>query len=200
MRVLAGLAVAVVGCQRPQPPTTTLVANQAPLFGGSVVSDGALDEPGWQQALRSGPFLNPQGQPAVPHSELRLAVTDRDLLLGLYAADEDIGPSDAFTVRVQKLPDGAIHQVELTATATLTAAEVGSPGWQSGARFGVDVDGTVGQPDDFDEEWVAELGLPLRRLALTAGDVLRVTVNRCDMPKRSRRRCGQWQGDVTLPP
>jgi hypothetical protein len=66
-----------------------------------------------------------------------------------------------------------------------------------GARAAVDLDGTTNDPSDEDEEWVVEAAIPLASLGLAArpGATLRLSLERCDVPKGSSRRCGVWGRD-----
>lgn len=120
---------------------------------------------GWTSAARTERFLGAHNVPARPHSEARLAWKDGTLWVLLYAADEDIRSTDAFHVEI----DGRAID------ATAATAE--------------DVDGTLDDPRDDDEEWIVELAVPLQK---EAGDRVRFSAHRCDTPKDSVRSCAQF--------
>jgi hypothetical protein len=139
--------------------------------------DGELDEPIWKGALRTGPFVNEVGQPAAPYSDARFVVGREFVFLGLYAADEDIRSDDVF-------------EVELGGrTLRYSPAD-------RGPDVGVDMDGTLNDASDLDEEWVVEARVP--RAGLPHGDVP-VHVRRCDTPKDGVRRCGETRITLRLP-
>jgi len=115
---------------------------------------------------------------ARPYSEMRL-LRDRDaLLVGLYAADEEIHSNETFDVTI-----GALH---FTVDAT---GAIAPP--IAGAKSAIDLDGTRDQPGDYDEEWKLELSIPLS--ALGAGEQP-IKASRCDTPKDGIERCGEWSG------
>jgi hypothetical protein len=131
--------------------------------------DGHLDEPLWKAAIRTGPFKNENGEPAAPYSEARFIVARDVLFVALYAADEDIRSDDVFEL------------------------EIGDQTFRyrpsdQGPDVGVDMDGTLNDGSDLDEEWVVEARIP--RAGLPRADVP-VHVRRCDTPKDGVRRCGE---------
>jgi len=134
-----------------------------------IVLDGELSEPIWNGAIRTGAFVNEQGQPAAPYSDARFLVTRDALFVALYAADEDIRSDDVF-------------ELELGGkTYRYTPAD-------KGPDVGVDMDGTLNDSSDLDEEWVIETRIA--RAALPHGEVP-VHLRRCDTPKDGIRRCGE---------
>jgi hypothetical protein len=142
-----------------------------------IVCDGELDEPAWKRAERTGAFIDDAGQKAAPYSDARFVVSGDMLYVALYAADEDIRSSDAFAVDI-----GDRHFRF-------------HPG-DRGPDVGVDMDGTLDNPDDEDEEWVVEARIPLA--ALPHGNVP-VKVARCDKIKDGRERCGSARITLHLP-
>jgi hypothetical protein len=180
--------------------------------------DGELDEPPWNAiAARTGAFLDDTGSSARPYSEARFLWDADNLYVGLYAADEDIratvtehdGPvwiDDAFALHLSPGPaagDGGpatVYAFDISATGVVTDARKVAGGksdvsWESGIKLGVDRDGTVNNPKDFDEEWVVEAAIPFRSLGIEPRPGARVLVDigRCDTPRGSKeRRCGAW--------
>jgi hypothetical protein len=118
---------------------------------------------------------------ARPYSEMRLLRDGDALLVGLYAADEDIHGDEAFELAI-----GAVH-LRADAAGRITPAI-------AGARVAIDLDGTRDQPGDYDEEWKLELSLPIAALGVAAGATVPVEVARCDTPKDGVKRCGEWRG------
>jgi hypothetical protein len=122
---------------------------------------------------------------ARPYSEVRF-LRDRDaLLVGLYAADEDIRSTEAFDLAL-----GALH-VKVDATGALVPPV-------PGAKVAIDLDGTRDQPDDYDEEWKLEVSIPIAALG-DASATVPVHAERCDTPKDGVVRCGAWDGALTAP-
>jgi hypothetical protein len=64
---------------------------------------------------------------------------------------------------------------------------------------GHDVDGTIDDVRDDDEEWIVEAAVPLEQLGLgSQGGRVGVTVSRCDVPKDGIERCGSYKGVLAL--
>ena len=133
----------------------------------AIAIDGELDEAAWNTRAQRGVFVDETGARARPYSEIRLLREHGRVYIGLYAADQDIRSTDHFT-----LDAGAMH---------LLLGPTGAA---------VDLDGTLDQPGDEDEEWVVELGLPEQLVGT------RITARRCDRPKRGGERCGSWTGEL----
>src|SRR5438552_2323636 len=62
------------------------------------------------------------------------------------------------------------------------------------ALRGTDVDGTIGNAKDRDEEWVIEMAIPLASLGIAgrSGEHLELSVRRCDELREGGRACGAW--------
>jgi len=179
-----------------------------------VVIDGEFEEGAWHAPALSGAFLDADGAAARPHSEMRLIWDDSGLILALYAADENIeekapvpdGPlwkADAFHVVFEV--DGEERQLDIAPRGVVTdgkRARGGAVdyGWQSAVRVGSDVDGTVNDRSDDDEEWVEEVAVPWSALGLAGktGDQLTVRASRCDVPKSGLKSCGSIRVRVEL--
>ncbi len=211
-------------CRHAAPPSVPVRAIlQIPRTDASFQLNGDLVEPAWQHAAHTGPFHDTRtGALAVPHSEARLLHDGKRLILGLYAADEDIetragkpdGPvwtTDAFSLQLRKAGGGPTFLLDISAQGVVTDARLDADGtvhddWQSGAEVGAEQDGTVNDPRDDDEEWVLEVALPLAAIGAKPGDVLQIRMSRCDTPHGARRRCGAWgglrsmEGEVALRP
>jgi hypothetical protein len=170
--------------------------------------DGELDDDAWSGALRSGPFRRDDGTSARPHSEARLVWAEGQLFVGLYAADDDVrapvvekdGPVwlyDSFQLRL--CAGSETFQIDVSARGTVTDARGvdGGPldfGWSSEARVAADVDGTIDDGSDRDEEWVIEMAIPLSSLHLRGrtGEHLEFSVRRCSDFREGGRGCGAW--------
>lgn len=171
----------LIACQSPSTKLDAIKPrpDEVPLPGTAVKLDAALDEPAWNLRAQRGVFTGPDGKLARPYSEIRLLADAENVYVALYAADEDIEADDHFDV--------AIGDVALRASADGTTTPP--------VKSAIDRDGTLGKPDDDDEEWVVELAIP-------RGDMERVTVkaSRCDTPKDRTQRCGSWTRELSLPP
>ena len=194
--------------QAPPPPPEP--ALPVPRIVQPIALDGELAESVWRDAARSGGFKDAAtGLLAVPHSELRLAHDGQRLLLGLYAADEDIvaranktaaadAGDDLFVVQIQQAGNAVAYEFSVGANGAVRRAGESGQSGKAEAICAVEMDGTLNDPADDDEEWVAECILPLTSLVAHIGDTLLVTVKRCDTPKGAARRCGSWHQRVQL--
>lgn len=200
---IAGLVLSSSGCRRHRFARRSH-ASSAPLVhvprlpqGTTLELDGELEETPWQGSGRSGAFKI-GGVDAHPYSDARFLWGDGTLYLGLYAADEDIHATlkeadaplwieDAFHVEI----GGAAIDVNPLGTITDSRGKPPDFKWQSGAKAGVDMDGTPNDPSDDDEEWVVEMALPLASIGVEpkAGSIIPVTIRRCDKPKKAARVC-----------
>lgn len=207
--------------------STTSVAPRelvAPKTTEPVKADGAFDESVWIRAGRTGSFVDGVGALGRPYSDARLLWDEQNLYLTLYAADEDIearskehdgplGLDDVFSVRLGPLPagarggsalaNGASYELDFAPNGAVADTRIGADAardasWESHVVVGVDLDGTVNDSKDEDEEWVIEAALPWSSLGVTPAPGLRIParIGRCDTPKASKRRCSAW-GDVT---
>ena len=188
-----------------------------PRARGTLDIDGETAEPAWQVAIaRTGAFVDQAGVAAHPYSDMRLTWDGDNLYLLLYAADEDLeahqetrdspvwveddfhlffgNGRDEWTLDVS--PRGTLTDGRRAASLAngYGGARPFDYGWSSGARLGVDIDGTVNDPSDDDEEWVVEMAIPLSSLGLAghAGERLALHAHRCDTPKGGARSCGAW--------
>ena len=169
--------------------------------------DGEVDD--WRGAhAQTGMFKSVDGQNA-PDSEARLVWGDGKLFLLLYAADQDIRasvkthdaplwPEDAFKLSFGQPGEAAAHVIYVSPIGTITdeavVADRLDSSWESHAEVAHDVDGTLNDSHDEDEEWVVEMALPLSSLGLRGepGERIGFSVRRCDVPKGAGRRCTAW--------
>jgi hypothetical protein len=224
VRLAVGLtvAIAVLGARRlaarPRAAARAAMGGAAsaatlhvPHLPGSIVLDGDTDDPGWTRSpgpARTGPFVDAAGLESRPYSEARAVWGDGHLYVSLYAADEDIrsgtadhdGPvwlDDSF--RLVFTQDDGERAIEVSPRGVVTDAKR-SPGgtfdygWESGAHVSPEVDGTVNNSRDQDEEWVIEMAIPFEALGMNGerGESIGFSVHRCDTPKGGARVCSSW--------
>jgi hypothetical protein len=188
---------------------------RVPHLPGSITLDGDTDDPGWIQPpgpARTGAFVLASGAVARPYSDTRALWGDGHLYLSLYAADEDIetrtdqadGPlwlDDSF--RLSFVRGDVEYAIEVSPKGVVTDAIRRSGGafdysWSSGVHLSPELDGTINNSNDRDEEWVIEMAIPFESLGLKgeAGESIGFSVKRCDTPKGLPRVCGGW-GEAT---
>jgi hypothetical protein len=209
-------AVVWAGAERKTPAGTAANANaggavvelRVPHATGNIVLDGDTDDPGWSSPARTGAFLLANGAPARPYSDARLTWGDGHLYVALYAADEDVrartadpdGPlwlDDAF--RLVFARDGVEYAIEVSPRGTITDAARRAGGtwdysWSSGAHVSHELDGTMNDSNDQDEEWVIEMAIPFDALGMKGerGETIAFSVRRCDTLKSGPRVCASW--------
>ncbi len=230
--LLGALYASHVGATRRAARTLSLASAAAlrgepvllvPHLHGPITLDGDTDDPGW--LLPPGPartqdFVLPTGKPARPYSEARILWGGDYLYFALYASDEDIQshvstenapfvPGDDQFRLVFAPPDGAgpVYRLDVSPRGVLREArrlpsgEWGS-GWSSEAHASSEVDGTVNDPANTDEEWAIELAIPFASLGMRGepGETLALSMSRCDTPKTGGRVCAGWgEGTGELP-
>jgi hypothetical protein len=189
-----------------------------PHAAGSLEIDGEIEDTEWAVSAKSGGFVSSEGRPAVPASALRAHWGDGALHVALYAADLDVRSTsrghdvplddDDRFILVIETPRG-LHRFEVSAGGALNDARARAPRsevadfegpnpdwdgtWESGASVGVAVDGTLNAPTNWDEEWTAELSIPLDVLGLrgVGGERLRIRALRCEARAKTAS-CGSW--------
>jgi hypothetical protein len=129
--------------------------------------------------------------------------------MALYASDEDIesrvdrndapvGPDDdAFHVAFSQGDTQYAFDVSpngLVTDAVRHGTGAWDPSWNAGVHASREMDGTLNDPKNLDEEWEIELAIPLASLGLKGepGENLGLSLHRCDTPKRSTRVCSGW--------
>ncbi len=187
------------------------VVLHVPHMPGSIVLDGDTDDPGWTTPpgpARTGQFLLANGATARPYSETRLVWGDGYLYLCLYAADENIetrtdqadGPlwlDDSFHVTFARGDTEYVIEVSPKAVVTDSLRKGGGAldySWSSGVHASKELDGTINQPNDEDEEWVIEMAVPFESLGMKGerGESIGFSVRRCDTPKHASRVCASF--------
>jgi hypothetical protein len=211
---LGGVAAARRG-STPRPVLSRGVELHVPHAPASIVLDGDVDDPGWRgPGGRTRALVTADGSEARPYSDARLVWGDGQLYVALYAADQDIVATysdpdsplwleDAFELRFS---DGVREEsidVSPRGVVTDAARTVGGPldyAWSSGAHVSRELDGTMNDSRDDDEEWLLEMAIPLEALGLEGkpGDRVELTLRRCDTPKHApkhaSRVCSAWNG------
>lgn len=188
-----------------------------PHLTGGITLDGDLDDSGWLGAVaRTGGFVDKIGNIGRPYSEARFTWGDDVLYLSLYAADEDIranvtagdGPvwrDDSFHFVFDDGINERIFDVSVAAVVadgTRISASRFDGGarpttdftWASGAHVSREIDGTLNDASDDDEEWALEIAIPLQSIGLKGepGERVRFAIHRCDSPKNQVRTCASW--------
>ncbi len=189
-----------------------------PHLSGAISLDGDLDDSGWLGAVaRTGGFLDKGGDIARPYSEARLTWGDDVLYLSLYAADEDIRAhetagdgqvwrDDSFHFVLDDGTNERVFDVSVTGVVAdgtrVSAFHVNGSsarpatdfGWTSGMHVSREIDGTINDARDDDEESALEIAIPLHSIGLKGepGERIRFAVHRCDTPKRGAPICASW--------
>jgi hypothetical protein len=184
---------------------------RVPHAPGAITLDGDMDDPGWvipPGPARTRAFVLPNGREARPYSNARVVWGDGYLYLALYAADEDIEAhadqpdsplleEDAFHVVFSQ--PGVEYAIDVSARAVITDSIRRDGGawdlrWSSGAHVSKEIDGTLDNPNNTDEEWAIEMAIPFESLGMKGepGETIGFSVSRCDTPKRVARVCAGW--------
>jgi hypothetical protein len=166
------------------PASPVLGVPRAP---ASIALDGDLDDPGWVAwpgPARTGPFVDASGAPARPHAEARLLWGDGVLYLLLYAADEDVTRADRFRLAFER---GGVRYVTAIAADGVVRDEAPA-GWESEIHASREIDGTLDDPRDVDEEWSLEVAVPLTAIGLRGlrAERFGFPIARCDPAGCSR--------------
>ncbi|MDB4956465.1 MAG: hypothetical protein JWO36_4034 [Myxococcales bacterium] len=167
-----------------KPPIHVPGAVTVPATHSEIELDGEWEEPDWDRTAAREVFkLN--GVDARPFSEIRLLHDADHLYVTLYAADENVRSSEKFDLTIGKLA------IDINPQGHLTPAV-------PAIRTGADLDGTLDQETDDDEEWVIELAIPLSVLDGVNEGALPVHAGRCDVPRAGGVHCGAWDGKIVL--
>jgi hypothetical protein len=184
---------------------------RVPQVPGAITLDGDTDDPGWLRPpgpARTGDFVLPNGKQAVPYSATKLVWGDGFLYVALYASDLDIethtdqpdGPvwlEDAF--RVVFFRPGVEYELDLSPKAVISDSIRRDGGardfaWSSGAHASKEMDGSLNNPKDRDEEWAIELAVPLESLEMQGepGETIGLSLSRCDTLNGAPPVCAGW--------
>ena len=175
-----------------------MIAMHVPRATTPVITDGELDEAVWRgRSGRTGAFLSTDGVAVNPYSEARLSWDEGGLNVALYAADENVvtsGTPDAFELR-WVTTDGHDETIRVSAGGEIADREGNRrEDWERLVRRGSDLDGTLDDSRDDDEEWILELAIPYSVLHIrgTPDERVSFSVRRCDTPKGRETVCGAW--------
>jgi hypothetical protein len=182
----------------------------------SIIIDGDTDDPGWLRPpgpARTGAFTLPNGVKTNPYSDARILWGDGQLYVALYASDEDIEShvdtpdqplylEDDFRVELHN--GDTSYSIEVSPKAVVTDARrkgngAWDYGWSSGVHVSKELDGSLNNPKDRDEEWLIEMAIPFDSIGLKGegGESIGFSVSRCDVPFESARICTGWgDGDA----
>ena len=197
--VFIGWAAAIVVAGRFYSPSSPTSASEDPVLfvpsaSGAIDLDGDADESAWTDPpgpARTGPFVARGGAPAVPHAEARFVWSPAGLYVLLYAADADLeaggdGPvaaGDAFRLCFAR--EGGDLVVDVSAAGRVTESVRGRDGTLEDAREGGvlvsrEMDGTLDDASDVDEEWLVEMVVPFAALGVRGerGEVVPVSIRR----------------------
>ena len=147
--------------------------------GQALTIDGKLDEPAWQNAVSTGPFVGTMtGHTAEQATIVKLLWDDQNLYLAFQIEDTDIWGTlekhddklwtqEAAEVFLDADGDGKSY-VELQVSPRNVTFDSWLPGyrqndnaWDSGMQTAVQVQGTVNQRDDKDKSWTVEMRVPM---------------------------------------
>lgn len=174
--------VMLVACKRHrEAPPISLAPGEVPMVRAPIIINGELHERDWNLLARVAAFTVDGGE-ARPYSQIRLLRDDQTLYIGLYAADQDIRSSDAFELAIGTLALSIDPRARITPPIT-------------GARAAAEIEETLDDPRDEDEEWVIEVAIPIAAVPLGATTI---HARRCDTPKDGHERCGSWDGPLAL--
>ncbi len=170
--------VCLVACENRHelPPAATTLGQVPRAFG--ITLDGELHEPAWNTTAHVFTFTD-QGNEARPYSHIRLLHDAQHLYIGLYAADQDVRSKDRFQLVMND------RRLAIDPHGQRTPA-------LDGSKVAIDLDGTIDDPSDEDEEWVVELELPL------PPGPFAISATRCDTPKDGVERCGSWTAPAPM--
>jgi hypothetical protein len=155
-------------------PTAPVGEAAIPRVRGPIVIDGKCDEPSWQLAFRSPSFIDAQGR-RNPSTQLRATADADNLYIEVFVADVDVESHGD----VVKLDAGPVH-IEVTPKNVIAPA---------GVRSALDVDDTIDNPKDDDEEWVGELAIPW---SLVGGHDVPVRALRIDVGRNGPPHALAW--------
>ena len=182
----------LAGCARcsPQPaPSRTVLAFEIPRAEiAPHRGDPLLTGLTWNRSRRTEAFEDVRGAQQ-PHAHLQFMADETNLYLGFYAADQDL--------RTRPRAEDARGAVgdRLTLTVGVLTLVLNPKGGQlpPGVTMLSDVDGSIDDSRDDDEEWIVELTIPWTTLGPRAReDGVLVRAVRTDAPKGTPERAMAW--------
>jgi len=212
------LAVVLLACTARQHDDRTITPARVlrvPRAPAPFEPEGQFRVERWAPAANTGALRDRDGHGAVPVSEARLLWGDDRLFVRFYAADPDLqvratqhdGPvwkDDSVALAFISGESERVIQVSPTGVTAdgicpAEAGDLGDPrcdlGWESGIRVAADVDGTINELGDMDEEWAVEVAVPLKSLVpsqVAQRTRIAFAVRRCEVAFDGRRGCGSW--------
>lgn len=202
----------------PPPPRRLVVRKLAE--GAKLQIDGKLDEPAWNTAESSGPFVNTMdGSPVAQVGSVRALWDDANLYLAFRFQDTDIWANlekhddKLWTQEVAEVfidADGdsrsyvelQVSPKNVTFDSWLPTYRANDNAWESGMETAVQIRGTLNQRDDEDQGWDAELRIPLtavkgkletmRGVPPVPGTIWRANFFRFDFPKGRQAVASGW--------
>lgn len=200
----------------------------------SIKPDGKLDEAAWKSAPYAGAFVNTMnGAPADIKTDAKLLWDDQNLYIAFENVDTDVWSDltkrddklwtqEAVEVMIDADGDGKSY-VELQVAPNGTLFDTYLPEWRkyedtldpkrkpydwnSKAKAGVKVDGTLKRGDQ-DKGWTVELAIPLAdangllasggvKVPPKLGDTWRVNMYRLDKPQGKDQVAAAWSPPMT---
>ncbi|MDI6827691.1 MAG: carbohydrate-binding family 9-like protein [Armatimonadota bacterium] len=156
---------------------------------GSIIVDGILDDPGWQDIKPVGEFILSDGsEPATRQTEARICWDDDNLYISFECDDPDIWGTflnrddpiyeqevvEAFIdpdsdlkryYELQTSPRGVLFDAIIYNPTGLRKDMAADCSWTcNGWQVGLKVDGTLDNRDDADKGWVVEWAIPFKSL------------------------------------
>ena len=184
---------------------------------GEIKIDGKLDEPAWQRAAETGPFVNVTGEKkSKPLTNVKLLWNDTHLFIAFECRDDDIWTEfkkrdDPLyrqeTIEIMIDADGSESSYyELQVNPLNAVYDAYFPErrrnmdlkWDSKLKSAVSVDGTVNKREDKDKGWTVEMALPIASIKDAAvkppkaGDFWKVNFYRMEKPKKGGTVASMW--------
>ena len=173
------------------PPAKTLRVTHAAI---SPRIDDHLDDDAWVSAVVSPRFVDAKsGVVGLPYTELRALWDDNALYVLFYAGDIDVTPKDRFGA-ILHLPNGdtRVFEVDPQKRIDWRGARGASLALPVGVGADIDLDGTLSDSRDDDEEFVAEVRLPWSALGAAGPTDIRANFFRRDVSRDLPLRQLSW--------
>ncbi len=161
---------------------------------GKIVVDGKLDEPGWEAATLTAPFVvYNTGETPKQATQAKMLWDDNYLYIAFIVEDRDVWAAtkkwnvgdkclcleEVVEVFIDPDGDGLNYlEAEINAYGALMALRLdkefakggsGDYSWTfKNLGIGIDVNGTLNDSTDVDEGWICELAFPFEEIAFSA--------------------------------